>query len=89
MKSDWRNFIAVDSAYHPAKASIRNKDIPVETVLEELARSGSIRGVRSRFPQLNTAEIRACLAYAAELVKENILPLSAYIDSRFMRYMVS
>ncbi len=89
MKSDWKNFIVVDSAHHPAKASIRNKHIPVEAVLEELARSGSFRGVRARFPQLTTAEIRASLAYASELVKENILPLSTYVDSRFMRYMVS
>ena len=89
MKDSWRNSIAMDSTLYPEKASVRGKNIPVETVLDELARSGSIKGVRSRFPQLSAAEIRACLAYASELVQETILPLSSYVESKYLRYFVS
>jgi uncharacterized protein (DUF433 family) len=57
----------------------------VAELLDELANSRGFEDILSRHPELSSDDLRAALAYSSELVRENILPLSTYVESRFLR----
>jgi len=46
------------------------EDLPVESVLEGLARAPDLAGVLARHPELTADDVRACLTYAADAVRE-------------------
>ena len=58
--------IAMDSAIRFGKPCVRGTRITVGDVLSYLASGMSEAQVLADFPQLTTADIRACLAFAAE-----------------------
>ena len=64
---NWSEHVRVDST---GSAVVGAPPVAVEDILIALAESG-INSARSKFPQLGEAEIRACLAYAGELVAAN------------------
>lgn len=86
---EWKMRIKTDIDAHPMKATLKKSGIPVALILEELAESGSFEEVLKRHEGLTDDDIRAALAYAAELAKENILPLSSYMESKFLRSFCS
>jgi uncharacterized protein (DUF433 family) len=51
------------------KPVIKGTRIPVELVLEYLAEDPNINTLFEAFPRLTLADIKACLAYAQELVE--------------------
>lgn len=49
--------------------------IMVWLIVQYLANGESIKGILEAYPSLTEEDIRACLAYAAELTRERVLPV--------------
>jgi uncharacterized protein (DUF433 family) len=60
--------IEINPAVMLGKAVIRNTRIPVELVLRKLAEGAAVADLLDAYPRLTEADIRACLAYAADTV---------------------
>jgi uncharacterized protein (DUF433 family) len=63
---DYLNRIAVDPTVRFGKPCIRGTRITVGDVLSYLASGMTETEVLAEFPQLQSEDIRACFAYAAE-----------------------
>ena len=72
----WLDRIAVDSKILTGKPVVRGTRIAVELVVELLAAGWSHAQILASYPHLTEEDIRACLAYASELLREEkIYPL--------------
>ena len=69
--------ISIDHAKMGGLPCIRDLRIPVSTVLDQLAAGRSEAEILEDFPDLEHADIRAALEYAAAAVQEHALPLAA------------
>ena len=63
---DYRDRIVIDPEVRFGKPTVRGTRITVGDVLSYLAAYDSEAEVLSEFPSLTHADIRACLAYAAD-----------------------
>ncbi len=66
---NWRERIVADPAVLVGKAVIKGTRISVELVMDLLARGYDHAQVLAQYPHLTDADIQACLAYAAEIVR--------------------
>lgn len=72
----WHERIAIDEAVLGGKPVIRGTRIAVEQVLDVLAAGWTIERLLDEFPGLTEADVRACLAYAAEVLRsERVYPV--------------
>lgn len=70
--------ITCDPAVMVGKPVIRGTRIPVAMILEMLAQGISEAEILQDYPKLRTEDLRAALAYAAQVTsQESILPLVA------------
>ena len=69
--------ISVDPAVCFGKPCIRGTRIWVSLIVENLADGVSEADLLTSYPQLTVDDIRAALAYAAEMTKERVIPLMA------------
>lgn len=68
--------IVVDSKILTGKPVVRGTRIAVELVVELLAAGWSHAQILASYPHLTDEDIRACLAYASELLREEkVYPL--------------
>ena len=75
---DWEKRISADATILTGKPVITGTRISVELVVELLAQGWSERQILDNYPSLTTEDIRACLAYAKELLTtERAFPLKA------------
>ena len=74
---DWREYIAVDPNVCHGKACIKGTRVMVSVVLDNLAAGLSAEEIVKSYPSLTREAIQAAIAYAAELARERVLPLSA------------
>jgi uncharacterized protein (DUF433 family) len=70
---DYRNIITIEPGKRGGKPCIRGMRITVYDVLEYLASGMSKEQVLADFPYLTEEDILACLAYAADREKQQIL----------------
>lgn len=68
--------ITVDAAICHGQACIRGTRIPVSVVLDNLADGLDAAGIMKEYPTLTGDDIRAALAYAAAIAKEEIHPVA-------------
>ena len=68
--------ITVDPEICHGKACIKGTRIMVTVILDNLAAGVDREEILAGYPSLTDDDIRASIAYAAELAKERILPLS-------------
>jgi uncharacterized protein (DUF433 family) len=73
--------IAVDPNVCFGKPVIRGTRIWVALIVENLAEGMSTDDILAAFPQLVAEDVRAALAYAAEVTRERILPLEVEVAS--------
>jgi uncharacterized protein (DUF433 family) len=66
---NWRDRIVADPEILAGKPAIRGTDIAVEQVVGLLASGRTEDRIVADFPKLATEDVRACLAYAAELLQ--------------------
>ncbi|WP_448595436.1 DUF433 domain-containing protein [Thermoflexus hugenholtzii] len=77
MHVEWRGRIVVDPDLHHGEPCIRGTRIPVYVIVSNLANGMSEEELLEQYPQLTREDIRAALAYAAELLQhETIIELS-------------
>ena len=73
---DWRERISVDPSICHGKACIKGTRIMVSIILDNLAAGVSIEEIQKSYPSLSYEDIRASIAYAAELARERIVSTS-------------
>jgi len=74
--TDWRERVRVDAAVCHAKPCIRGTRIMVSVILDNLAEGLSAEAIVAEYPPLVSEDVRAAVAYAAELVREeDLVPL--------------
>lgn len=70
-----RDRITTDPAICRGQACISGTRIPVSVVLDNLAAGLSSEEILVEYPSLQPDDIRAAIAYAADLARERLLPL--------------
>lgn len=74
----WQDRIAVDPAVLVGKPVIKGTRIAVELVLDLLAAGQDDAAIRSSYPGITDDDIRACVAYAADVVRsERVFPAAS------------
>ena len=72
----WQDRIIVDSKVLTGKPIVRGTRISVELVVDLLAAGWSHRQILDSYPHLTEEDVRACLSYASELLREEqVFPL--------------
>lgn len=69
--------ISVDPQVCGGKPCINGTRIWVSLVLDFLAEGVSEAEILQDYPQLQSEDIRACIAYAAEIARERVVPVPA------------
>ncbi|MEK0084035.1 DUF433 domain-containing protein [Benzoatithermus flavus] len=66
----WRDHIEIDPGRLGGKPVVRGSRIPVELVAELVTDGWSAERSRESYPTLSEEDIRACLRYAAAILRE-------------------
>ncbi|HWR72474.1 MAG TPA: DUF433 domain-containing protein [Nitrospirota bacterium] len=74
---DWRQRIIADPMICHGKACIRGTRIMVSVILDNLAEGVSETEIIKSYPSLKPEDIKAAIAYAAELTRERLVPVPA------------
>jgi len=74
---DWKPYIAADPQIMHGTACFRGTRVPVSVVLDNLAAAETPERILANYPSLKAEHIPAALAYAADLARERIVPISA------------
>lgn len=72
-----RERISIDPQICGGKPCVRGTRIWVSLILDFLAEGVSEADILKAYPQLLAEDIRACLAYAAEIARERIVCVAA------------
>ncbi len=74
----WQERIVVEPDLHHGDPCIKGTRIPVAMIMGSLADGMTAEQIKEAYPQLSLDDIRAALAYAAEVVHRDLLvPLPA------------
>ena len=76
---NWKDRITVDPLVCKGRACVRGTRIMASVVLDNLAAGLSPEEIMRSYPPLSREDIQACVAYAAALAHEEILPLAAAV----------
>ena len=74
---NWHQHIHVDPAVCKGRACISGTRITVSSVLDNLADGMAVEAMVASYPPLTAADVHACMAYAAALAHEELVPLAA------------
>ncbi len=69
---DWRQHIVADPEVMYGKPCIRGTRIPVDLILDKLAAGQPMDDILAGYPQLTEEQIRACLQYGADPVRNDV-----------------
>ena len=72
----WQDRISVDPLVCHGQACLIGTRVTVSVVLDNLAAGVSRAEILNSYPSLKAEDIDACIAYAAELACERIVPLT-------------
>jgi uncharacterized protein (DUF433 family) len=73
MRTNWHDYITIDPDLHHGEPCIKGTRVPVATIVGSIADGMSIEEVLDAYPQLKREAVLAALAYAAEVVRQDIL----------------
>jgi len=76
-KDGWRDRITVDPSICHGRACIHGTRVMVSVILDNLASGLSAQKVLESYPSLSRQDIKAAIAYAAELAREDVIPVEA------------
>jgi len=74
---NWQQHIHVDPAICKSRACIAGTRITVSSVLDNLADGMTVDAIIASYPPLTADDVHACMAYAAALAHEELVPLAA------------
>jgi uncharacterized protein (DUF433 family) len=69
----WQDNIIIDPDIHHGDPCIKGTRIPVATIIGSLADGMSPTDIQAAYPQLTEDDIHAALAYAAEVMRQEVL----------------
>ncbi len=72
---DWQDYITVDPSVCHGKACIKGTRVMVTVILDNLAAGLNAEEIVDSYPTVSRGAVQAALLYAAELAKEQIVPL--------------
>ena len=72
----WQARISVNPAICHGKVCVRGTQIMVSVVLDNFAAGMERAEILASYPSLQPADLDAALAYAAELAREGVMPLT-------------
>ena len=72
---DWQDYITVDPSLCHGKACIKGTRVMVTVILDNLAAGLNAEEIVDSYPTVSRGAVQAALLYAAELAKEQIVPL--------------
>ncbi|MBI4317282.1 MAG: DUF433 domain-containing protein [Chloroflexi bacterium] len=75
-RTDYRERIATDPAVAHGKVCIKGTRIPVSVILDNLAAGVGPEEILRSYPSLTLDDIQAAIAYAADLAREEVVPLA-------------
>ncbi|HEY3398361.1 MAG TPA: DUF433 domain-containing protein [Armatimonadota bacterium] len=78
---DWKDHISVNPDICHGSPCIRGTRIPVSVILDNLAAGLDEAQLIESYPPLSCDDIKAALAYAAELARQRIVDLPAEIPA--------
>ena len=70
---NWKNFIVIDPEIHHGEPCIKGTRVPVAILVGSIADGMTIEQVVQEYPQLHREAVQAALAYAADVVRQDIL----------------
>jgi uncharacterized protein (DUF433 family) len=70
---NWQNFIVIDPEIHHGEPCIKGTRVPVAILVGSIADGMTIEQVIQEYPQLHREAVQAALAYAADVVRQDIL----------------
>jgi uncharacterized protein (DUF433 family) len=73
---NWRDRITFDAQVCHGRACVKGTRVPASVVLDNLAAGLSPDEIVQSYLSLTVDDVRAAVAYAAELANERILPVS-------------
>jgi uncharacterized protein (DUF433 family) len=71
----WQDRISVDPLVCHGQACVIGTRVTVSVVLDNLAAGVSKEEILKSYPSIKAEDVDACIAYAAELARERVLPL--------------
>jgi len=74
---NWQEFITVDPNICHGNACIKGTRVTVSVVMDNLAAGLTMDEILKSYPSLSRETVQAAIAYAAELTRERIVPMSA------------
>lgn len=74
---NWRDHIETNPNVCHGKACIRGTRVMVSVILDNLAAGITEDEILKSYPTVSLDDVRAAVAYAAELARERIIPLPA------------
>ena len=74
---NWRERIITDPLVCHGKACIKGTRIMVSVILDNLAEGIGEEEILKSYPSLTLEDIKAAIAYAAELSRERLIPVPA------------
>jgi uncharacterized protein (DUF433 family) len=75
---NWKDYISSDPKILFGKPAIRGTRIAVDLILEKLSYGESIEQIMDSYPHLKKESIFACLSFAAENLRDEIIyPLAS------------
>jgi uncharacterized protein (DUF433 family) len=77
MRIKWQKYITIDPDIHHGEPCIKGTRVPVSIIIGSIADGMTFDEILDAYPQLKQESIQAALAYAAEVVRQDvILPLA-------------
>ena len=74
---NWKNFVTIDPEIHHGEPCIKGTRVPVAILVGSIADGMTIEEVTKEYPQITPEAVQAALAYAADVLRQEIiLPLA-------------
>jgi uncharacterized protein (DUF433 family) len=70
---NWKEYIVIDKDLHHGDPCIKGTRIPVATIVGSLADGLTSDEIIDAYPQLTVIEVQAALAYAADVMRQELL----------------
>ncbi|MCA9956311.1 MAG: DUF433 domain-containing protein [Anaerolineales bacterium] len=70
---NWKEYIVIDPDLHHGDPCIKGTRIPVTTIVGSLADGMTSDEIIAAYPQLTVIEVQAALAYAADVMRQDVL----------------
>jgi uncharacterized protein (DUF433 family) len=70
---DWKKYIFIDPNLDHGEPCIKGTRVPVSIIVGSIADGMTFDEVISEYPQITNEAVRAALAYAAEIIRQDIL----------------